>query len=213
MPDYSKTIIYKIVCKDVNINYLYVGSTTNLKERIRSHEYACNNETNNDHNQKKYVQMREHGGFKNFDIIELEKYPCNDKNEAHTREEEVRLELKANMNSYRCYLTAEQKKEHYKVHRELNKNYYKEYRENNNDAIKEQNKKNYEINKNKISIQNKEYRELNKVAIRKYKHEYYENNREKFNEKFDCECSGKYTHKHRARHLKSTKHQNYITKL
>jgi hypothetical protein len=28
--DYSKTMIYKIVCKDFNVSDLYVGHTTNL---------------------------------------------------------------------------------------------------------------------------------------------------------------------------------------
>ena len=31
--DYSKTIIYKIVCKDINIKDCYVGSTTNFTNR------------------------------------------------------------------------------------------------------------------------------------------------------------------------------------
>ena len=121
MPDYSKTIIYKIVCKDETVDYLYVGSTTNFTKRKYTHKNACNNETNNDYNQKKYVEMRNNGGWDNFDFIEIEKYPCNNRREAGKREEELRKKLNANMNSYRCYITAEQKKEHYKVYRELNK--------------------------------------------------------------------------------------------
>ena len=31
--DYSKTIIYRIVCKDINIKECYVGSTTDFKGR------------------------------------------------------------------------------------------------------------------------------------------------------------------------------------
>ena len=44
---------------------------------------------------------------------------------------------------------------------------------------------------------------------------YYEENREKIlkknNEKFDCECGGKYTYQNKTRHLKSPKHQSYLS--
>ena len=48
-----------------------------------------------------------------------------------------------------------------------------------------------ELNKN----YNKEYHQLNKESIA-----------EKQNQKFQCDCGGKYTHKHKSRHLKSKKH-------
>ena len=48
-----------------------------------------------------------------------------------------------------------------------------------------------------------------------YSNKYYEENRkkllEKMKENFDCECGGKYTHGHKARHLKSKKHQSYLS--
>ena len=31
--DYSKTVIYKIVCNDENVDYLYIGSTTDITKR------------------------------------------------------------------------------------------------------------------------------------------------------------------------------------
>ena len=44
----------------------------------------------------------------------------------------------------------------------------------------------------------------------------YEKRKERINkknyQKFDCECGGKYTQHHRARHFKSKKHQAFITK-
>ena len=87
MPDYSKTVIYKIVCKDETVDYLYIGSTTNLKKRKDKHKCACNNETHNNYNQKMYIEMRNNGGWENFILIEIEKYPCNDKRQAEAREE------------------------------------------------------------------------------------------------------------------------------
>ena len=41
--DYSKTIIYKIVCNDLNITDVYVGHTTNFIKRKARHKYDCNN--------------------------------------------------------------------------------------------------------------------------------------------------------------------------
>ena len=35
--------IYKIVCKDVAVKEIYVGSTTNLKVRKCAHKSSCNN--------------------------------------------------------------------------------------------------------------------------------------------------------------------------
>jgi hypothetical protein len=45
---------------------------------------------------------------------------------------------------------------------------------------------------------------------------WYEKNNEKINEKkrtkFKCECGGQYTHNHKAQHLKSKIHNDYISK-
>ena len=65
--------------------------------------------------------MRNNGGWESIKMIQVEKYSCNDKREAEAREEELRKELKANMNSRRYYRTAEQQKEYNK---EYNKEYY-----------------------------------------------------------------------------------------
>jgi hypothetical protein len=36
--DYSKTVIYKICCKDLSISNLYIGNTTNLVKRRYQHK-------------------------------------------------------------------------------------------------------------------------------------------------------------------------------
>ena len=180
--DYSKIVIYKIVCNDENVDYLYLGSTTDFTKRKYNHKSGCNNETNKNYNEKKYVEMRNNGGWENFRIIQVEKYPCNDKREAEAREEELRLELKANMNSNKCYTTAEQKKEYHKEYRDLNKNRIKEYRD---------------LNKNKLNANKKEYYQNNKDKAK----EYYETHKDK--KQIGCPCGGKYTYGHTLRHLKT----------
>ena len=74
-------------------------------------------------------------------------------------------------------------------------------------------KKYYENNKDKISDKIKEYYENNKEKIHDKKKEYYENHKDKLNEKIKCECGGKYTHKHKAKHTKSKKHQKYLNNI
>jgi predicted GIY-YIG superfamily endonuclease len=65
------------------------------------------------------------------------------------------------------------------------------------------NKEYYQDNKEKINEKHKDY-------FKEYKKKWKEDNKEKLNQKFDCECGGKYTNCHKSRHLKSKKHQNFI---
>ena len=85
----------------------------------------------------------------------------------------------------------------------VQKEYKKEYYEANKATIKENNKEYYEANKATIKENHKEYRETNKEKIIS-----------KQNEKFDCECGGKYTYANKSRHFKTNnKHKKYIQSL
>ena len=53
--DYSKAFIYKICCKDKNIEECYIGSSTNFVKRKNSHKTICNNINSKEYNQKKYI--------------------------------------------------------------------------------------------------------------------------------------------------------------
>jgi hypothetical protein len=97
--DYSQTIIYKIVCNDVNVKHCYVGHTTNFTNRKHTHKINCNYETSSHYNLKKYQLIRQYGGFDNWSMIEIEKYPCNDLQEAIARERYYYDLLGADMNS------------------------------------------------------------------------------------------------------------------
>jgi hypothetical protein len=59
----------------------------------------CNNPKDKSYNYKVYKFIREHGGWENWDMIMVEKYPCNDKLELHKKEREVFETLKATLNS------------------------------------------------------------------------------------------------------------------
>ena len=97
--------------------------------------------------------IRENGGFEMFKMIEVEKYQCNDRQEADKRQNEVMKELKATMNKNRSFIINEEKKQYYEANKENYKDKNKQYREDNKDKIKRYR----EDNKEKINEYNKEY--------------------------------------------------------
>ena len=56
----------------------------------------------------------------------------------------------------------------------------------------------------------KDYKKTNKDKIDNFNKAYYIRNKEKLEEKFDCECGGKYTRCNKSHHIKTTKHLNYL---
>lgn len=97
--DYSKTVMYKIRCNDSTIILIYVGHTTNFLRRRRMHKQACNDPTNTAHNLKIYKTIRENGGWDNWEMIQIESYPCNNNFEATLRERHYYELLKATLNA------------------------------------------------------------------------------------------------------------------
>ena len=137
--DYSKCVIYKIVCTDLNVNDVYVGHTTDLRVRRNKHKSDCNCETSKAHNIYVYQIIRQYGGWSNWHVIEIEKFPCNDKNEATARERMYMEQLNANLNTVCPTRT-----------RVENLEYWRQvYSENRESKIEDQ-KKRYEINREDI---------------------------------------------------------------
>jgi hypothetical protein len=224
--DYSKTIIYKIVCNDLDIKEVYIGSTVNFTRRKCEHKSKCNDINNKEYNYKKYQFIRENGGWENWSMYEIEKYPCNDKNEAHTRERYWIENLNSTLNKIMPTRTIKEWKEDNKD-KLFEKS--KQYREDNKDKIQEQKKKHYEENKDKILErtkqynetnkdkllkQNKQYRETNRDKLYKQHKQYCETNKEALSEKakvkFTCECGSFCRIRAKQRHYKSQKHIQYI---
>ena len=135
--DYSKTNIYKIVCNDLNIKECYVGHTINMTKRKCKHKKACNNEIDRAHHFKIYKIIRENGGWENWDMVLVEKFPCKDKFEACKRERELYEELDAKLNTFRPYRTHAEHKEN------LNQN-QKKYNQINKKRIAEKKKEKVE---------------------------------------------------------------------
>jgi hypothetical protein len=129
--------------------------------------------------------IRDNGGFDKFQMLEIKKFPCLDGNECRAEEERCRIELKANMNTYKAFQSRENLLEQ-------KREYTKNYRIENADEIKEHTKQYRIDNVEKIREQNKIY------------------NSKRINQHYVCECGGKYSDKHKSVHFNSNKHLKFI---
>jgi len=205
--DYNKTIIYKLVKNDDYDNEnIYVGSTTDFIRRKYEHKASCCNENNKLYNFKVYQIIRENGGWGEWNMIEIEKFPCNDNNEAHAREEYWRCEFNARLNTNRAFRTKEVIKEHKNQYYTKNIDKIKEYRTENAEKIKKQSKQYYIEHAEEI----KQYQTENAEKIKEHHKKYRTEHAEKLHKKYECDCGGKYTHQNKLQHFKSKKHQNYL---
>lgn len=193
--DYSKTIMYKLVCKDLAIKELYVGATTNWSNRQHNHKLNCNNENRDQYHFKVYQFIRKNGGFDNWNMIMVEEYSCDNKLQSDAREHYFTelLGAKLNMN-----VVGRTPKEWYIENREELIEYQKIYRENHKEDILEKHKK---------------YNETNKIIINEKRKVRYEANKAELNEKITCDCGSVICKQVKARHNKSIKHINYLSTL
>ena len=184
MPKYENGCIYKLLHKeDYNNDNIYIGSTTNFRGRKTSHKKSVLNINDKNYNQKKYQYIRENGGWENWIMIELEKYPCNDRRELEARERywaEQYYNKLLNENRI-CVSDEEAKILKYKLHGEKITCECGEI-----------------LTKGKISRHLKTERHLNLL-----------NNSFK-RELVDCECGCKVTKYSMPRHLESNKHKKNL---
>ena len=122
--DYSKTIIYKIVCNDLSITDLYVGSTTNFDQRKKNHKSRCYNPHSDKYHYQLYETIRRFGGWENWSMVIIEKVPCDDSYEARKMERFYYEQLKANLNMVKPLCTEEERKQNDKERKQTEQ--YKE---------------------------------------------------------------------------------------
>ena len=108
--DYSKAIMYKIVCKDLAIKDMYVGSTTDFRARKNNHKVDCHKIGGKNYNFNLYKFIRDNGGWVNWEMILIEKFPCDSKLDCMKKERDIKEKLNANLNSNRAYVTNEENK-------------------------------------------------------------------------------------------------------
>jgi hypothetical protein len=124
MPDYAKTVIYKLINYDYP-DLVYVGSTTNFTKRKQHHKERCLNPNDKKHNFKVYVSMRENGGWDAWNMIKICDYPCNNRREAEQEEDRYMIILKSNLHMRRPFQTLETRKEYFDNRKDIKKEYDK----------------------------------------------------------------------------------------
>lgn len=168
--DYSKNVIYKLVCNDLNVKDIYVGHTTNFIDRKRSHKHNCHNENSSKYyHLKVYEVIRANMGWDNWSMILVEEYPCENRLQAEQRERYWLETLGATLN---YNVPSRNKKEYYQQNKEYLKEKNKEYYQQNAEEIIKK-KKEYQ----------KEYRQQNAEKIIKKKKEYWQKNADKMNQR------------------------------
>ena len=180
MPDYSKTIIYRICCNDTNIKDIYIGSTCNFNQRKYQHKRNCNNKKLKQYNYFVYQFIREHGGFENWSMVQIEEVECKNKREKLKKEREYMDKLKPTLNKIKSYQSQEERKEYKLKHSqsEEQKQKKKEYRDTHKEEMKDYKKQWHQDNKERLNQKSREYKEDHKERIQEYGKEYYEQNKE-----------------------------------
>lgn len=190
--DYSKTLIYKLASKNIEYKEIYIGHTTDFINRKSKHKGECNNPNSKCYNTKVYQTIRANGGWSEWVMIELEKYPCKDGNEARAREQYFYDLHQSSLNSINPYRTKEQIKE-----------YHTQYKTENREQIKDYYKQHKEHFKN--------YYQQNKEQIKTYYKENKEQIKEKTIQKINCICGSIFERGNKSKHFKTDKHIKYIT--
>jgi len=189
------SVIYKI--SDV-MGYFYIGSTTNLKQRIRSHKSDQCSCAFCKHHGVWNVEILEHTDKIGNDLLWMERnyYDINKSNPLFTNrkrpiatKEEIK-ELKQQHYEQNKEEFKQRSKEHYQQYKEdlkqRSKDYYQEHKEEQKAKVKAYR----EQNSDKIKARDKAYREQNKDKIKAYKQQnsdkikardkaYYEQNKDK----------------------------------
>jgi GIY-YIG catalytic domain len=144
--DYSKTVFYKIVCKDITIPDCYVGSTTNFTKRKHRHKSNSINQNAKEYNYYLYRFIRDNGGWDNFSMVEIESKECSNSNEAHSYERKLMEQLKATLNKQIPTRTALE-------YRQMNQDKIVQYRIDNRDKLLEYSKKYHAENRERLNQQ------------------------------------------------------------
>ncbi|MCR9103631.1 MAG: GIY-YIG nuclease family protein [bacterium] len=204
--DYSKTHIYKIVCKDLNIKDCYVGHTTDFIKRKSQHKNTSLNPKYKYHHSLVYQFIRENGGWENFDMVLIKTETCENSLEAKQRERHFIEQLHTTLNTVkRPYATQEENLEK-----------RKQWNEQHVEECRERARTHYYDNRDKKLLQVKTYNEEHKEDKKQYNQQYRETHKDKISirrsQKLICVCGAQMTFSNKHHHEKTKKHQEYINK-
>ena len=200
--DYKNGRIYKIT--DNGYTKQYIGSTCQpLSKRFTNHKSDYKLWQDGKKHKITVYDIFNEFGIENCKIELIEEFPCNNRMELERKEGE---HIKNN-DCVNKYIAGRTNKQYYQDNKDKIIDKVKEWREDNKEEIKEYKKQYYQDNKDKI----KQYKEDNKEKIKQN----YEDNKEKIEEKnkqkVNCECGSTHRIDNKAKHIKTKKHQNFIT--
>jgi len=186
MVNYKLGKIYRIKCNVTGLEYIGSTCEPTLAKRLTKHVGQYRSYLKGTYNYVSSFKLLENN---DYDIILIEKYPCNDKDELYSRECYFSNQIDCvNVNKRQGVINRSGGRQEYDKCRN------KEYYNNNKDKVQEKNKEYYNNNKDKVQEKNKDY---------------YNCNKEIFRAQYQCACGGRYTHDHKSRHLKTKKHIQY----
>jgi len=188
MPNYQDGKSYKIVCNITD--ECYIGSTTQptLARRLTGHITGYKSWKEGKNKKVTSYDIIHRGDYQ---ILLIEKFPCNSKDELTAKEGEIIRQYRKDCGCANRCIAGRSKKEW---------NNENEYR---------------------YTEQRKEYIEKNKEKIQTYQREYDKNYREKNKElirmkkaeRVECMCGSCYSKDSKARHERTNKHQDYLKSI
>lgn len=191
MVNYQNGKIYKLV-NNVD-DEIYIGSTCNPLSKRKS-EHKKNSKLEKCQNRPIYKHLIKIG-WENVEIILIETYSCENKDELHKRERYWIDELKPSLNKVLPGRTEKEWRDDNRTELLVKK---REYYKNNIEVIRVKDKKRYEKNREEIS---------EKYAI----------NRDRISEKgkikITCDCGSIVRKDTKARHQKTQRHKDYLETL
>ena len=128
MPEYNKGKIYKLV--DYTNGNIYIGSTCQTLSRRKSKHKADSKRYDTYDTRNKVIRYSSHSIIENnnYNILLIESYPCNNKDELRMREQ-YWIDSMECINSQRAYNSKEYKTEY-------NKEYFKKRAINDKEKLK-----------------------------------------------------------------------------
>jgi hypothetical protein len=185
-------IMYKIQPKNQDLNFSYIGHTSNFNKRYEAHKRNTTNTKDNKHyHLKVYQTIRDNGGWDEWEIIEIEKCVYNNKIKARMREQELMVSHNTNLNTCKAFITEDERKKKkqeitnkYRIENvELIKEQQKQYKQEHKDVIKEQMRKYRQENKEETYKKQQEYRKLHEEKYKENDKIWREANKEILKEK------------------------------
>ncbi len=95
--NFSNTVLYKVVCKDITVKDLHVGSCQNITKKKNDIKTSVNKESHPHYNRTLPKFIRDNGGWDNWQFLEISKTPCLTRADAENRVRDKAVELNASL--------------------------------------------------------------------------------------------------------------------